>query len=344
MKKKKGREELLMKRIGRLFFGALLLVVLAWAPAVGQSVMDKARKEGKVVWYSSLLLPQAQAICNLFNSKNLGVECVLHRDGSGKLYRRYRQEAKGNIYVADVMHTSNIGHFLVMRDKLKFLEPYKPKGAEKFNPAFITKDNSWTVLRASVLAPVYNTKYVKPEDVPKSWKDFLDPKWKGKLVSGFVTQGMIGMVNLFGWEFYQKMVDQKPKIVQSVGATLTLVERGEAHISVGSPAYQIFGHIKKGEPLAMVLPKEGLPFVPSPSAVLKKAPHPNAARVFTDFLVSLEAQQLMADQGLYVGHPDVKYPKGLAPLKDLKLIELAPEEVGKKSKPIRKKFRELFGA
>lgn len=339
-----------MKRIGKFSLYAALLVLFAWVPVHAQGTMEMAKKEGKVVWYSSLLLPQAQEICNLFNAKQLGIECVLHRDGSGKLYRRYRQEAKGNIYVADVMHTSNIGHFLIMRDKLKILQPYKPKGIGDFLSAFTTKDHSWTILRASVLAPAYNTKYVTAGEAPKSWKDFLDPKWKGRLVhahpaySGFVTQGMIAMVNLFGWEYYEKMVQQRPKIVQSAGATLTLIERGEAHMTVGTPAYTIFGHVKKGEPVAMVLPKEGVPFIPSPTAILKKAPHPNAAKVFTDFLASREAQQALANQGLYVGNPDVTYPEGQTPLGYLKLIEFTPEEVRKKSKPIRKKFRELFGA
>ncbi|MFQ5895072.1 MAG: ABC transporter substrate-binding protein, partial [Nitrospinota bacterium] len=285
-----------------LAFG--LALSLAAGPVLAQSVMEKAKREGKVVWYSSLTLSIAQAVCNLFNKKKLGIECVLHRSGSGKLYRRYRQEAKGKVYRADVLHTSNIGHFLIMRDKLKFLKPYKPKGTERFNPAFTTKDGSWTILRASVLVPVYNTTKVKPGEAPKSWKDFLDPKWKGKLThahpaySGFITQGVIAMVKLFGWDYYKKLAAQKPRIVQSAAATLPLVARGEAHMAVGTPAYAAFDHIRKGEPIRMVLPKEGVTFVASPNSILKKAPHPNAAKVFTDFLFGLEAQQLLVDRGL----------------------------------------------
>ena len=75
----------------------------------------------------------------------MGVQCVLHRDGSGKLYRRYLQERKGGIYVADVLHTSNLGHFLNLKAK-KIITPYKPAGTGNFNPAFVTKDNYWTIL------------------------------------------------------------------------------------------------------------------------------------------------------------------------------------------------------
>ncbi|MFQ5684714.1 MAG: hypothetical protein ACE5HC_15775, partial [Candidatus Binatia bacterium] len=97
-----------MQRIVKFTLCAVLLVAFTWLPAHAESVMDKAKKEGKVLWYSSLTLKISQEVCNLFNSKNLGIKCELHRSGSSKLYRRIRQEARGKIYRADVLHTSNI--------------------------------------------------------------------------------------------------------------------------------------------------------------------------------------------------------------------------------------------
>ncbi len=337
-----------MKRFSMLSLGAVLLVLFTWVPAGAQSTMEKAKKEGKVTWYSSLTLKISQEVCNLFNSKNLGIKCELHRDGSSKLYRRYRQEARGKIFRADVIHTSNIGQFILMHDKLKFITPYKPKGTEGFLPNFKTEDGRWTILRASVMVPVYNTKLVKPGQVPTSYLDFLKPEWKNKLVvadpnyGGFATITMIALVNKFGLDYYEKLVANNPRRWGSAAGTLTLVERGEALMTTGAVAYTTYNHIKKGEPIKMVLPKEGVPFVSSPAAVLAKAPHPNAAKVFVDFLFSLEVQQLLANRGLYVGHPDVKLPDGQTALSDFKLIVVPPDEISKKSKSMRKAFKQIF--
>ena len=328
----------------------LLAVVLLSAPAFAadEATMRKAKKEGKVTWYSSLTLPVSQAVCNAYNKKKTGIKCILHRDGSGKLYRRYLQERKGNIYVADVIHTSNLGHFLNLKAK-KIITPYKPAGTDNFNPKFVTKDNYWTILRAGVLMPFYNTKKVSEKDAPKTYADFLDPKWKGKIIqahpsySGFVTNGMINIVNRFGWDYYKKLAKQKPKIVQSAAGAIPLVARGEALLGTGTTSYSLLEQMRKGEPLKPIIPPTGLALVTSPNAVFTKAPNPNAARVFTDYLFTLENMQLLADLFLYVGNPNVKYPKGLPALKDIKLMAIGGAELKKKNKPYRKNFKKLFG-
>lgn len=315
----------------------------AWADAI----MDAAKKEGKVVWYSSLSLPIAQELCNAYNAKRTGIECVLHRSGSGKLYTRWRNEAKAGIYEADVLHTSNIGHFVSLR-KAKAIIQYAPKGIDKYNPNFVESNHYWHVLRASVYAPAYNTEKVKAGNAPKTWKDLLDPKWKGKLVqahpsySGFVSVGLAGLVKVFGWDYVDKLAKQKPRIVQSAVDTTAYIVRGEADAGA-TGLYNDFDPIKEGEPIKAFFPPAGVPFIASPQAIFAKAPHPNAAKVFTDWLFSEEAQQLLVNHGLYSGQPDVKYPKGLTPLKDLKLIVVSPEESVEMRDPVRKRFREKFG-
>jgi iron(III) transport system substrate-binding protein len=325
--------------------GALLFGVgsAAWA----DETMDLAKKEGKVVWYSSLSLPIAQEICNAYNAKHTGIECVLHRSGSGKLYTRWRNEAKSGIYEADVLHTSNIGHFVSLR-KAKAIIQYAPKGTDKYNPNFVEKDHYWTILRASVYAPAYNTSKVSEAEAPKTWKDLLDPKWKGKLVqahpsySGFVSVGMAGLVKMFGWDYIDKLATQKPRIVQSVVDSTSYIVRGEA-LTGATGLYNDFDPIKNGEPIKVIFPPEGVPFIASAQAIFTKAPHPNAAKVFSDWLFSAEAQQLLVNHGLYSGNPDVKYPKGLTPLKDLKLIIISPEKSVEMRDPVRERFRAKFG-
>jgi len=338
--------------LGRIFkfglAGALAAAMIVSLTAGASAGMREAKKEGSILWYSSLGLPIAQAVCNLYNSKKTGIKCILHRSGSGKLYRRYLQESKGGIYKADVIHTSNLGHFLNMKAK-KILVKYVPKGTGNFNPKFKTDHKYWTILRASMQVPFYNTKRVKASEVPKSRMDLIDPKWMKRIVhshpsySGFVTNAMINIVNLHGWDYYKKMAALKPKIMQSALGGIAIVATGEADVGAGTPLYGLFAAIQKGEPVQMIIPTEGVPLITSPNSVLAKAPHPNAARVFTDFLFSKETQQLLANMFLHVGHPGVKYPKGLPALNKFKLMTISGKELKKKNKPTRKMFRRLFG-
>ena len=324
-------------------------VLLAAGPALAaeDAVPRAAKKEGKVTWYTAVSLPVAQEVCQKFMKKHPGIECIVHRDGSGKLYQRYLQEAKGNIYVADVYHTSNYGHFLAMKDK-HFLA-YKPKGTEKFNRSFVIDHGQWTILRAAVLVPFYNSAKVSAAEAPKSWKDLTDPKWKNRMVhshpaySGFVTNGMLLNIKHHGEDYYKKLAANKPKVVQSALASIPLVARGEADVGAGTVSYGLFEAIKKGEPLKVVIPTEGVPLVSSPNSILKKAPHPNASKVFTDYMFSLEGQQIFANRFLYVGHPGVKYPKGLPSLDELKLEVISPEVLKKENKNMQQLFRKLFG-
>jgi iron(III) transport system substrate-binding protein len=336
-----------MFRSARFVLISAAVLFAASSASRGASVMDLAKNEGKVVWYSSLSLPVAQELCNAYNKKNSGIECVLHRSGSGKLYTRWRNEAKAGIYEADVLHTSNIGHFVSLR-KAGALLKYAPQGIEQYNGNFVEKDHYWHILRASVYTPAYNTSKVSDQDAPKTWKDLLDPKWKGKLVqahpsySGFVSVGMAGLVKLFGWDYIDRLAQQKPRIVQSAVDTTAYIVRGEA-LAGATGLYNDFDPLMEGESIKVVFPPEGVPFIASPQAILAKAPHPNAAKVFTDWLFSKEAQQILVNHGLYSGQPDVRYPKGLTPLNELKLIVVSPEESVEMRDPIRKRFREKFG-
>ena len=345
-KQKGGNFMYLKKLLGTVL--AICFFVVLFSSASYSADMRAAKKEGKVVWYSSITLKISQRICNNFNKKNLGIKCVLHRSGSSKLYKRYRKEARGKIYRADVFHTSNIGQFLIMHEKLKYIRPYKVKGGDNLLSNFRTDDGRWYILRSSVMVPVYNTKLVKASEAPTSWLDYHDPKWKNKLVvsdpnyGGFATATMIVLENMFGGDYFVKLKANNPRRYGSAAGTLGLVARGEGLITHGAVAYSAFNKILKGEPLAMAIPKEGVPFVRSPNSVLAKAPHPNAAEVYADYLFSQEAQQILANMGLYVGHTGITYPKEQTPLSKFKLREVPAKELKSKSKPSRKRFKKIF--
>jgi iron(III) transport system substrate-binding protein len=134
-------------------------------------------------------------------------------------------------------------------------------------------------------------------------------------------------------------------LVQSAVDPAGVVASGERPVAVTGGDYTFYQTKKKGNPVEIVYPKEGVPLVVSPTAITSFAPHPNAARLFTDFTFTREVQQVMADsEGLYTGHPEVTYPRDKPKLSDLKLLPVDPDELEKRTEEIKKRFVEFFGA
>jgi iron(III) transport system substrate-binding protein len=337
------------QRVGGLLVAiGVTLALVAPATAADPAVMAAAKKEGKVVWYSSLGLSVAQKVCDAFNKQGHGITCELARDGSQRIFQKVMQEASAGLAIADVVHTSDISHYLEFQQK-GMLTRYLPEGADKFRSDFRDRDGLYTILRGTPYVIAYNTQKVSTADAPKRWRDLADPRWKGKLVhahpgySGVVMTGITGLLGVLGgWDYYAALAKNNPLVVQSAEDPPMKLAGGEAWVGA-SGEYNFYRTAKKGNPIEIVFPEEGVPFVSSANAILAKAPHPNAAKVFTDFLFAREAQQILADDGLYVPNEAVTYPAGKRPLKELRLIKVEPEEMQKRDEEIKKRFRELFG-
>jgi iron(III) transport system substrate-binding protein len=312
--------------------------------------LEAAKKEGKVVWYTSLVLPSAEKVAKLFETAYPGIKVEVHRTGSQRILQRVMQELQANLKIADVVHTSDAGHFVLLKEK-KLLAPYTPAGVEKFPAGFKDKDGYYFGLRATVNSITYNTKLLSAAEAPKTWKDLLDPKWKGKLVSahpgysGVIATHILALVHLHGWDYFKQLAQNKVMLTQSAADPSSVVASGERIIAVNGGDYSAYQLKKKGNPIEIVYPKEGVPLVVSPTAITVWAPHPNAAKLFTDFTFTRDIQQVMADsEGLYTGHPDVKYPADKPKLGELKLLTVEAEELEKRNEETKKKFVEFFGA
>src|SRR5713101_4855684 len=329
---------------------ALALVFSAAAAPAQDARLEAAKKEGKVVWYTSLALTSAEKVAKLFEAAYPGIKVEVHRTGSERILQRVMQELQANIKIADVVHTSDAGHYVLLKDK-KLLLKYTPAGVDGFPAAFKDKDGYHYGLRATVNVIAYNSKIVPAAEAPRTWKDLLDPKWKGKLVtahpgySGVIATHVLALVHLYGWDYYKQLAQNKPMLVQSAVDPSGVVASGERPIAVDGGDNTFYQVKKKGNPVEVVFPKEGVPLVVSPSAITSFAPHPNAAKLFTDFIFSRELQQVLADsEGLYTGHPDVKYPPDRPKLSELRLLHVDPEELEKRNEEIKTRFVEFFGA
>ena len=331
---------------------ALVAALVVWtSDAFAQDArLEAARKEGKVVWYTSLALPSAEKVAKLFEAAYPGIKVEVHRTGSERILSRVMQELQAGIKNVDVVHTSDAGHFVLLKNKSLLLK-YTPAGVDGFPAGFKDKDGYYFGLRATVSVIAYNTKALAATEAPKTWKDLLDPKWKGKMVtahpgySGVIATHVLALVNQYGWDYFKQLAQNQLMLVQSAVDPSGVVASGERLVAVDGGEYTFYQTKKKGNPIELVYPKEGVPLIVSPTAIMSFAAHPNAARLFTDFGFSREVQQVMADsEGLYTGHPDVKYPTDKPKLSDLKLLSVDPEELEKRNEEIKKRFVEFFGA
>jgi iron(III) transport system substrate-binding protein len=336
----------------RYLAGASLLAALA-APVFAQettpAMVAAAEKEGKVVWYSSVDVKVGENIAKLFKQQYPKIDVEVERAGSERVFQRINQEYQTNIKNVDVVNSSDASHFLFWKQQ-KLLAAHTPPDAQKFPAQYRDPEGYYFVWRATLSPIAYNTNLVKEADAPKGYADLLDPKWKGKLVkahpsySGTSLTGTYAITKALGWEYLEKLSKNGVQQLQSTTAPPKSIASGERAVQVDGNEYNLFIEIDMKSPVKIVYSKEGTPFVTSPTAIFAGAPHPNAARVFQNFLYTAKAQQVLVDDGgARSVHPEVKEPANRTPLKDIKLLPDDPAGMLPQVADIKKKYTALFG-
>jgi iron(III) transport system substrate-binding protein len=162
-----------------LWLSALSTRVLAAAPApvsITPDLIEAAKKEGKVILYSSMDLPVGEKLGKAFEAKYPGMEVQIERSGSERLFQRLNQEFSSNIHACDVVNSSDASHFISWK-RSNWLMPFVTDDiAQHFLPTYRDPDGMSAVSRIYLSSIAYNTNLVKPEDAPKSFADLLDPK------------------------------------------------------------------------------------------------------------------------------------------------------------------------
>jgi iron(III) transport system substrate-binding protein len=317
---------------------------LAWVS--DQGVLAAAKSEGKVVYYCTLPTAWCQEIGTRFE-KHTGIKADVTRSSSGPQYNRIMQEHQAGLRVTDVVEHALVAGFVEMKNK-GMLEPYLPRDAAKIDEKYRDRDRAYNDFYVNVQFIAYNPKHISAAEAPKSWKDLYDPKWKGKVsighpkFTGASVDWILWQSKLFGWEALQKLKANDPFIVKSLSETIPVLVSGERPLSQNIADVAWEAKLKQ-QPVELVYPEEGVIVSHAYSGILKSAPHPNAAKVFMDYLFSQENAQWLADRYLYVTHPDVKTPPGFRPLKDLKALVSDPDEVLRETQNIRDRFSAVFG-
>jgi len=313
------------------------------------AMVAAAEKEGKVVWYTAVDVKVAEAVKKSFVAKYPKIDVDVERSGSERVFQRINQEYQSGIKNVDVTNSSDASHFLFWKQQ-GWLVKHVPPDTAKFPPQGKDPDGMYFAWRSSLSVMGYNTNLIQEKDAPTSYADLLDPKWKGKLAkahpgySGTALTGTYAITKALGWDYLEKLSKQGVQQLQSTTATPKSIASGERAVMVDGNEYNMFMEIQAKSPVKIIYPKEGTPFVTSPTAIFKDAPHPNAARVFQNFLYTTPVQQLIVTEGGNRSlHPDVKEPPERTPLSKIKLLPDDPQGVLPQVNEIKKKYTTLFG-
>jgi iron(III) transport system substrate-binding protein len=334
-------------------FKALAVALALAAPAFAQettpAMVAAAEKEGKVVWYASVDVKVAESVKKMFKEKYPKIDVDVERSGSERIFQRVNQEYQSGIKNVDVVNSSDASHFLFWKQH-GWLAQHVPPDTAKFPANGKDPEGFYFAWRSSLSVMGYNTNLVPEKDAPTSYADLLDPKWKGKMAkahpgySGTALTGTYAISKALGWDYLEKLSKQGIQQLQSTTATPKSIASGERAVMVDGNEYNMFIEIQAKSPVKIVYPKEGTPFITSPTALFKDAPHPNAARVFQNFLYTAPVQQLIVNEGGNRSlHPDVKEPPERTPLSKIKLLPDDPQGMLPQVNEIKKKYTTLFG-
>ena len=192
-------------------------------------------------------------------------------------------------------------HVIVWK-RNKWLAAYMPQDvAQHFDKSYYDADGFAVVTRILVSPIAYNTDLVKKEDAPKSFADLLDPKWAGKMVkahpaySGTIMNSTFQVARDLGWDYFEKLAKQRVLQVQSATDTPKKIALGERAVMVDGAGYLVIREKEAGKPVEIVYPTEGTPLATGPSAVFARAPNPNAARLFYNWMHGRDGQQMIVD-------------------------------------------------
>lgn len=305
---------------------AAVLISASLAPAQTADEWNKvvaaAKSEGKVVFYSGLVgSPSTAAIAKAFE-KTYGITAEFLDLRISEIRERMRAEQVAGRVIGDVLTTSYNVTTSIERNE-GHIQPLKPFPNKARVRAASRVDNP-----SGTQAPVYmlkygiliNTRMVAPADEPKSWTDLTNPKWTGKILAddpralGGGFNAFVAQHDKIGVDFLKKLAEQKLTFSRDLRESERRTARGE--FPVYAPFLFNDYSSLRGLPIKAIVPTEGVAYVQFVASMIKNAPHPNAALLFINFLLSDEAQVILANEGLgpAIDGLDAKIPADLRPL------------------------------
>ena len=295
-------------------------VALLTRPDRQKILEEGAKKEGKLLWYTTLIVNQAlKPLKEAFETKYPYVQLDFHRADSEQLAQRMLAEYQAKKYDVDILDGTST---IVMLRRAGHMQRYFSPQLRDYPARLKDKDGYWSVPNVYFMTLGYNTKLVKPNEVPKTLNDLLDPKWKGKMVwstsggSGapiFLGNVLLTLGEEKGMAYLKRLATQNiAKSTASARAVLDMVIAEEFAIAINIFNYHAVISKTAGAPVDWQA-IEPVPAQVKTLGLAKHAPHPHAALLLIDFLLSKDGQKIFQEADYLPAHPDV--PAKVADLK-----------------------------
>jgi iron(III) transport system substrate-binding protein len=312
---------------------------------------EAARKEGDLTWYTSHSDDTtAQALGHGFESAWPGIRANVVRTTAQVAFQRVSEELKAGAVQVDVLSSTDVGHYVYLKEH-NALARYTPENASKVLDlyAHYDPDGYYFVTSAGLIGMVHNPARLKSADAPRTWSDLINAKWKDAIAlghpgfSGYVGTWVVMMRKLYGWQYFDSLAKNNPQIGRSINDTITMVNVGERLIAGTALMATAAESAQKGNPLAMIYPSDGTVLILAPSGILSQAKHPNAARLFMEFLLSVEASKIWVEHFFEPIRPEVAASPGIKSARDLKVIRPSSSEIVKGFPEVIEQWRDTFG-
>jgi iron(III) transport system substrate-binding protein len=336
------------KMIGRLTFVivSVSLCVLgtslygADGDELQRQLIEGAKKEGKLVFYTSVETEFARSLTAAFEAKYSFIKTDIFRSTHDKILSRMNVERKTGTYTAD---TVSVGEFETYHmQKMGFTTPYKSPYAAAYPEGFKDPNGYWTDLYDNLIVTAYNSKRVKRDELPARYQDLLHPRWKGRMVlDQNEDRWFANMLYLWGeqkgMEFMQALAKQEVSIRSGRGMVTQLLGAGEYDLQIVAYWYRPHLMKKQGAPVDWIAFEPAI-VATHPISIVNRAPHLNAAKLFIDFAISDEGQKIFIRRGRESAKPGLK-PEGYPGH-----LNVFPSRVqlAEKLEEYSRRYRELF--
>jgi iron(III) transport system substrate-binding protein len=300
-----------------------------------------AKKEGELVLYGTTDLRQATLLNDKFHEKYPFIEVKLNRLTSDNLYPRIIAETRSGKFLSDVLQNTTLGMYFLKRGKFldRYLSPEDHFYAKEF------KDQGyWTTSSINVHVIGYNTRAIARDKLPKKWEDLLNPTWTGRMQLSPREQWFAWILQIMGEEkglnYMRALAKQSVAIRREPTAMRAqLLTAGESDLDIDTTYSVLNPLIKKGAPINWTTLGPALA-VPTGHGMAAHAPHPNAAKLFIDFVLSKEGQRVVLTYDRNSARSDLTEEQSA--MKDVKLIPLDPSQ-GEHVEFYARQAQEIFG-
>jgi len=305
-------------------------------------------KSNEVTVYSPLSSDAINSIVNSFTEKT-GIKVNVVGGGTGELLKRVQAESENPL--GDVVWGGGAESFSSYKE---YFAPYKSANHDNIDPLFKDPEDKWFGFALLPMVMIYNTDLVTGDDIPTSWADVTDPKWKGKIAmaspvkSGSAYTITATLLTAFGkdteagFDFVKKFVaNLDGKVLGGSSAVPKGVVDKEYAIGLTLESYAI-KYKNAGGHIGIVYPSEGTSVVPDGAALIKGAINEENAKLFLDYIGSKEVQTTLATEfNIRAARSDVALPKGLGPISDIKLLDYNFDWASQSKEKIVKRWKNI---